>query len=68
MWKCGNKQGCDTGKGYPWASWNEDEFDNALKKFTAEQTPEVVEIEDLAPEVLNDSIRELKATVTTHYN
>ena len=49
LWKCGNKQGCDTGKGYPWASWNEDEFDNAIKKFTAEQTPEVVEIEDLAP-------------------
>jgi hypothetical protein len=49
LWKCGNKQGCDTGKGYPWASWNEDEFDNALKKFTAEQTPEVVDIEDLAP-------------------
>ena len=49
LWKCGNKDGCDTGKGYPWASWNEDEFDNAIKKFTAEQTPEVVEIEDLAP-------------------
>ena len=49
LWKYGNKQGCDTGKGYPWASWNEDEFDNAIKKFTAEQTPEVVEIEDLAP-------------------
>ena len=49
LWKCANKDGCDTGKGYPWASWNEDEFDNAIKKFTAEQTPEVVEIEDLAP-------------------
>jgi hypothetical protein len=49
LWKCANKEGCDTGKGYPWASWNEDEFDNAIKKFTAEQTPEVVEIEDLAP-------------------
>lgn len=49
LWKCGNKDGCDTGKGYPWASWNEDEFDNAIKQFTAEQTPEVVEIEDLAP-------------------
>ena len=49
LWKCGNKDGCDTGKGYPWASWNEDEFDNAIKQFTAEQTPEVVEIEDLKP-------------------
>ena len=49
LWKCGNKDGCDTGKGYPWASWNEDEFDNAIKQFTAEQTPEVVNIDDLAP-------------------
>ncbi len=49
LWKCGNKDGCDTGKGYPWASWNEDEFDNAIKQFTAEQTPEVVDIDDLAP-------------------
>ena len=49
LWKCANKDGCDTGKGYPWASWNEDEFDNAIKQFTAEQTPEVVEIDDLAP-------------------
>ena len=32
LWKCGNKEGCDTGKGYPWASWNENEFDNALKR------------------------------------
>ena len=50
LWKCGNKDGCDTGKGYPWASWNEDEFDNAIKQFTAEQTPtEKVDIEDLEP-------------------
>ena len=34
-WKCSNKDGCDTGKGYPWASWNEDEFDNAEKQFNA---------------------------------
>ena len=48
-WKCKNNDGCDTGNGYTWSSWNENEFDNAIKKFTAEQTPEVVEIEDLAP-------------------
>ena len=50
LWKCGNKDGCDTGKGYAWASWNEDEFDNAIKQFTAEQTPTVkVDLEDLEP-------------------
>ena len=38
-----------------------------MKKFTAEQKPEVVEIEDLAPP-FNDSIREHKATVTSLYN
>lgn len=50
LWKCANKDGCDTGKGFPWASWNDDEFDNAEKNFNAEQTPtEVVDLEDLAP-------------------
>jgi hypothetical protein len=50
LWKCGNKDGCDTGKGYAWASWNEDEFDNAIKQFTAQQTPTVkVDLEDLEP-------------------
>ena len=49
-WKCGNKDGCDTGKGYAWASWNEDEFDNQIKKFMEEQTPtEKVDLEDLEP-------------------
>lgn len=32
-WKCANKESCDTGKGYAWASWDENEFDNAEKQF-----------------------------------
>ena len=34
-WKCANKESCDTGKGYAWASWDENEFDNAEKQFNA---------------------------------
>ena len=29
VFSCTNKKGCDTGKGYSWATWNEDEFNNA---------------------------------------
>jgi len=29
VFSCTNKKGCDTGKGYSWATWNEDEFANA---------------------------------------
>ena len=28
VFSCTNKKGCDTGKGYSWATWNEDEFAN----------------------------------------
>ena len=31
VFSCTNKKGCDTGKGYSWATWNEDEFANAEK-------------------------------------
>ena len=31
VFSCTNKKGCDTGKGYSWATWNEDEFANAVK-------------------------------------
>ena len=37
LWKCSNKDTCDNGKGFPWASWDEDEFDNALKKAEAQE-------------------------------
>jgi len=38
LWRCSNKGGCDTGKGFSWASWEDDEFDNAEKAFNSKQT------------------------------
>ena len=43
-WKCKNNDGCDTGNGYTWSSWNENEFDNAEKQFNSEK-----EEENIAP-------------------
>jgi hypothetical protein len=39
-WKCKNNDGCDTGNGYTWSSWNENEFDNAEKQFNAAKEEE----------------------------
>ena len=39
-WKCKNNDGCDTGNGYTWSSWNENEFNNAEKKFNAAKEEE----------------------------
>ena len=53
LWKCGNKDGCDTGKGYPWASWNAEEFVNAELAFNKENKATSVDMDDLianAPE------------------
>jgi hypothetical protein len=32
VFSCTNKKTCDTGKGYSWATWDEDEFNNAEKE------------------------------------
>ena len=40
LWKCSNKGGCDTGKGWPWSSWNADEFNNAELAFNAGAKPQ----------------------------
>jgi len=39
-WKCKNNDGCDTGNGYTWSSWNENEFHNAEKQFNAAKEEE----------------------------
>jgi len=38
LWKCGNKGNCDNGKGYPWASWDENEFANDELAFISKQS------------------------------
>jgi len=40
LWKCSNKGVCDTGKGWPWSSWNADEFTNAENAFNAGSPPQ----------------------------
>jgi hypothetical protein len=32
VFSCTNKKTCDTGKGYSWATWDEEEFNNAEKE------------------------------------
>ena len=57
LWKCGNKDGCDTGKGYAWASWNAEEFVNAELAFNNKNKATSVDMDDLianAPEEVTE--------------
>lgn len=54
LWKCANKDSCDNGKGFPWASWNAEEFLNAELAFNKENKAEVVDIDDLIDQADED--------------
>lgn len=54
LWKCANKDSCDNGKGFPWASWNAEEFLNAELAFNKENKAEVVDIDDLIEQADKD--------------
>lgn len=54
LWKCANKDSCDNGKGFPWASWNAEEFLNAELAFNKENKAEVVDIDDLIEQADED--------------
>ena len=54
LWKCGNKDGCDTGKGFAWASWDANEFVNAEMQFNKSNKAEVVNLDEMIDEADND--------------
>ena len=43
LWKCSNKNGCDTGKGYPWDSWDENEYANLENKILKQNDTDFIE-------------------------
>jgi len=54
VWKCANKDNCDNGKGFPWASWDPEEFVNAELAFNKENKAEVVDMDDLIANAPDD--------------
>ena len=54
LWKCGNKDGCDTGKGFAWASWDANEFVNAEMQFNKNNKAQVVDLDEMIEEADND--------------
>ena len=54
LWKCANKDSCDNGKGFPWASWNAEEFLNAELAFNKINKAELVDIDDLIEQADED--------------
>jgi len=52
--KCANKDNCDNGKGFPWASWDPEEFVNAELAFNKENKAEVVDMDDLIANAPDD--------------
>jgi len=54
VWKCGNKDGCDTGKGFAWASWDANEFVNAEIEFNKNNKAQVVDLDEMIEQADND--------------